>query len=105
MPPRRQKQKQAAMKTPSKSTQNRAENEANHGGELRIEEQMTKEEEEFCRAQMRFHAQKVAPNMKVSVAMEQSVKKATKRELWKSCKFIKNEAFLHKATNFVMNKL
>ena len=105
MAPKRKKARAAATKTPSKSARISAENKDNHEGEQRIDGQMTKEEEEICRTQMRFHAQKVAPNMKVLVAMEQSVKKATKRELWKSCKFIKHAGFLLKATNFVMKKL
>ena len=38
-------------------------------------------------------------------AMEREVRKTTKQDLWKICKFIKSEAKLGKATKFVMEKL
>jgi hypothetical protein len=104
-PPNPKKTKTGSKKNPSKSARNREENDDDYEEERRINGQMTQKEEDNFRAQMRLHAMSVAKNIKVTEAMLQAVKKATKRELWKTCKFIKNEAFLHKATNFVMNKL
>ena len=68
-------------------------------------EEMSAEEEASYRAKMRLQAQSVVKNMVVSDAMASAVKKCTNQELWKICKFFKNDNFLRKGTNFVMQKL
>jgi len=67
--------------------------------------EMSKKEAANHRAKMRLHAQSVAKSHTVSDAMIAQVKKVTSKELWKHCKFFKNEDFLRKGTNFVMQKL
>jgi len=70
-----------------------------------IGEEMTSAQEAAFRNKMRLQAQTVAKTVTVSEAMANAVKKCTKKDLWKVCKFIKNDDFLRKGANFVMQKL
>ena len=97
----------ATKKAPRKKASRRkgeesdSEEEGNNENRVGID----KKEEEKIRQRIRFAISSGTMALNKSEAMELVVAKTTKRELWKICKFIKNEDFLLKATNYVMQCL
>ena len=68
-------------------------------------EVMTPKQEEAYRNKMKVYARSAVKTMKVSEAMDAAVSKCTSKELSKKTKFLKNDGYIAKACNFVMNKL
>ena len=89
--------KRRVSKGPASKKQNREQDDYNDG--------MSMEEVASYRAKMRLHAQSAAKSIVVSDSVATAIKDCVNRDLWKFCKFIKNEDFLRKATNYVMQKL